>query len=134
MSHSMLLRVSRKPLNGISRISYFLNISSFTRLNSFVSYFKIFLSVKTKVWRLITPIILTIVTTMLTVPIPRDHFTARVIMATQETVLFVQVKINKISTEGESGYVQYSYVHFIILSFFANITSVSSVLFFVYVL
>ena len=30
--------------------------------------------------------------TMLTVPIPRDHFTALVTMVTQEMVLFVSVK------------------------------------------
>ncbi len=75
----------------------------------FVCYSKIFLSVRTKAWRLITPIMLTIVTTMLTVPIPRDHFTARVTMATQETVLFAQVRrsgkeiqLQQIYTEGES--------------------------------
>jgi len=48
--------------------------------------------VRTKAWRHITAIILIIVTTMLTVPTPRDHFTARVTMVTQEMVLFVQVK------------------------------------------
>ena len=65
---------------------------SFTRLNSFVIYSKIFSSVRTKAWRLITTIMPTIVTTMLTVLTPRDHFTARVIAATQEMVLIAQVK------------------------------------------
>ena len=50
------------------------------------------MNVKLKPWRLITAIMVIIVTTMLTVPILRDHFTARVFMATQEMVLFVQVK------------------------------------------
>lgn len=52
---------------------------------------KIFWSVR-KAWRHITPIIPIIVMTMPTVPTPRDHFIAHVIMATREMVLYVQVK------------------------------------------